>query len=83
MCFLKHSIAHTNFMCNRVLIIFMSLLNYLFHLNGNLILTKPIKGTGNGSITIRGNELQPGMYLYSLNVDGKEVDTKRMILTDK
>ena len=38
---------------------------------------------GSGSITIRGNELRPGMYLYSLNVDGKEVDTKRMILTDK
>ena len=56
---------------------------YVFSLNGNLLLTKPIKGTGSGSITIRGNELQPGMYLYSLNVDGKEVDTKRMILTDK
>jgi len=34
------------------------------------------------SITIKGSELNPGMYLYTLIVDGKEVDTKRMILTE-
>jgi hypothetical protein len=32
-------------------------------------------------ITMSGNSLEPGMYLYALVVDGKEVDTKRMILT--
>jgi hypothetical protein len=31
--------------------------------------------------TIQGSEFQAGMYLYSLIADGKEVDTKRMILT--
>jgi len=34
-----------------------------------------------GEITIAGNDLTPGMYLYSLFVDGNEIDTKRMILT--
>jgi hypothetical protein len=33
------------------------------------------------SITINGSELNAGMYLYSLIIDGKEADTKRMILT--
>ena len=35
-----------------------------------------------GSITINGATLQPGMYVYSLVVDGHIVDSKRMILTD-
>jgi len=33
------------------------------------------------NVTINGSELTAGMYLYSLIVDGKEIDTKRMILT--
>jgi len=36
---------------------------------------------GNGSVNINGGELYAGMFLYSFIVDGKEVDTKRMILT--
>ena len=32
--------------------------------------------------TINGSELQPGLYIYTLVADGKEVDTKRMILTE-
>jgi hypothetical protein len=40
-----------------------------------------INGKGKQSVTINGNSLEPGMYLYSLVIDGKEVDTKRMILT--
>ena len=35
---------------------------------------------GKNSITINGNELGAGMFLYSLILDGNEVDTKRMIL---
>ena len=34
------------------------------------------------SIFVNGSELKAGMYMYSLIVDGKEIDTKRMILTD-
>ena len=36
---------------------------------------------GKQEITINGNSFVPGMYLYSLVIDGKEIDTKRMILT--
>jgi hypothetical protein len=31
--------------------------------------------------TIEGHTLKAGMYLYTLIADGKEVDTKKMILT--
>jgi len=34
-----------------------------------------------GEIQIIGNEFNPGMYYYCLIVDGKEIDTKKMILT--
>jgi hypothetical protein len=37
---------------------------------------------GYSSIFVNGSQLKAGMYLYSLIVDGKEIDTKRMILTD-
>jgi hypothetical protein len=33
------------------------------------------------SVTINGYELTPGIYLYSLVINGQEVDTKRMILS--
>ena len=53
---------------------------YVFSLNGNLLLTKPITQLGNGSVIINGQELEAGMYIYTLAVDGQEVDSKRMIL---
>ena len=37
--------------------------------------------TSDVSLTIDGTLLGAGMYLYSLIVDGKEIDTKRMILS--
>ena len=55
---------------------------YVFSLQGNLLLTKNLLGTGNGSVTINGSELNPGMYVYSLLVNGQIVATKRMILTE-
>ena len=36
---------------------------------------------GKQSVTINGSSFQPGMYLYALVIDGKEVDTKRMLIT--
>ena len=36
---------------------------------------------GKSEITINGSELQAGMYLYTLIIDNKEIDTKKMILT--
>ncbi|MCI4667226.1 MAG: tail fiber domain-containing protein [Bacteroidia bacterium] len=36
---------------------------------------------GNGKLIINSGELEAGMYLYSLIINGQEVSTKRMILT--
>jgi hypothetical protein len=54
---------------------------YVYNMNGAQLQQYNIAGTGQQTITISGNSLEPGMYLYALVVDGKEVDTKRMILT--
>jgi len=53
----------------------------VFDLQGTLLKTVPITNSGSGTITINGNELKPGMFVYSLIVDDSIVDTKRMILT--
>jgi len=52
----------------------------VFNMQGALVKQIPIYRQQQ-SITINGSELVAGMYLYSLIVDGSEVDTKRMILT--
>ena len=54
---------------------------YVYNMNGAQILNFPINTKGQGGITIKGNELTAGMFLYTLIIDGKEVDTRRMILT--
>ena len=54
---------------------------YIYNMQGVQIKVIPINDRTNGNIVINGNELSPGMYLYSLIADGREVDTKRMILT--
>jgi hypothetical protein len=51
-------------------------------MQGKQISHYPVYERGNGSITITGGTLEPGMYMYALIADGKEVDTKRMILTE-
>ncbi len=53
----------------------------IFDLQGKLIKTVSVFNFGTGSIRINGSELAPGMYVYSLLVDGKIIDSKRMILT--
>lgn len=53
----------------------------VFDLQGKLIKTIGVSNYGNGEVTINGNELNPGMFVYSLIVDSNIVDTKRMILT--
>ena len=52
-----------------------------FHERRKYIEKKKSEQGGEGSQWISGSELTAGMYLYSLIVDGKEVDMKRMILT--
>jgi hypothetical protein len=41
-----------------------------------------IIGKGKQTVTISRYSFEPGMYLYTLVIDGKEVDTKRMMLTE-
>ena len=55
---------------------------HIYNLQGKQIKQINIESRGNGSVTINGYELIPGMYMYSLIVDGQEVDTKKMILTE-
>ena len=52
---------------------------YIFNMQGSVV--KKISAGRSGTVEIQGSDLQAGMYLYSLIADGKEVDTKRMILT--
>jgi len=53
----------------------------IFNMQGTLIKTYNNITKGTGTITINSSELKAGMYMYSLIVDGKLIDTKRMILT--
>lgn len=54
----------------------------IYDLNGRQQQQINIEGRGNVTVTISGNTLAPGMYIYSLIADGQEADTKRMILTE-
>lgn len=54
---------------------------FLYDMQGSQIKSIPIHERGNGSVIIYGSELNPGMYIYTLIADGKEVGPKRMILT--
>ena len=51
----------------------------IYDLNGRQLMKYPVGG--NGKITVSSEQLQPGMYLYSLIVDGQEADTKKMIVS--
>jgi hypothetical protein len=52
----------------------------IFDMQGKM-LQKLDAQAGQNSLFIEGSKLDAGMYLYSLIVDGQEVDTKKMILT--
>ena len=52
----------------------------IFDMQGILKKRIPIVKNGKGQILINGYEFLAGMYLYSLIVDSKEIDTKHMIL---
>ena len=56
---------------------------YIFDMQGKLIESYPLGQAGEGSVEISASGLlQPGMYLYSLLVNNREVDTKRMVITE-
>jgi len=54
---------------------------YLYNFNGNQIGEYHNLKKGNGAIDISAASLEPGIYIYTMVVDGKEVNTKRMIIT--
>jgi len=55
---------------------------YVYDMQGTQKKSIPVISRGNTSVTISGGEFDAGMYMYTLIADGKEVDTKRMILTE-
>ena len=50
-------------------------------MNGRLIKTVSIQAFGKGEIIIGAEELEAGVYVYTLVVDGVVVDTKQMVIT--
>ena len=55
----------------------------IYDLNGLQLKEYSINHQGKNTITIKADEFKPGMYMYSLLVDGKLIDTKRMVITSK
>lgn len=54
----------------------------IYNMNGIQLKNISISQTGNGSVVISANEFQPGIYIYTMIVDNKALDTKQMILTE-
>lgn len=52
----------------------------IFDMQGKMLKKFPVS-SHNDSVTINGYELGQGMFLYSLVVNGQEIDTKKMIIT--
>lgn len=53
----------------------------IYNMSGKQIEQFTLSQKGEGSVTLAGSQLEAGMYLYSLIVDGNVIDVKRMILT--
>jgi len=53
----------------------------IFDMSGKLLKKLPVS-EGMESVSVNGYELGEGMFLYSLVVNGREIDTKRMILSN-
>jgi hypothetical protein len=50
-------------------------------MNGSTLKEIDLTGNGNGAIQINAGELAPGNYVYSLIIDNKVIDSKKMTLT--
>ena len=49
--------------------------------NGRLLKNVKLSDTTTGEVNLTAGELTPGVYSYSLIIDGKMIDTKKMVLT--
>ncbi len=54
----------------------------IYNLSGSQLKTYTITEKGNHSLFINAGELNAGIYIYNLIIDGKEISSKRMILTN-
>ena len=54
----------------------------VYDLQGSQVKSFRISQTGEGEIQIPGSDLNPGLYIYNLLVDGFEVSSMRMVLTE-
>jgi hypothetical protein len=52
----------------------------VYNMSGELRVTKPLL-ENNASVIIEGNFLEPGIYAYTLIVDGTSVETKTMVVS--
>ncbi|WP_080778809.1 T9SS type A sorting domain-containing protein [Chryseobacterium phocaeense] len=52
----------------------------IYSVSGQLVKSIPIKETGDGNIAV--SNIKSGMYLYRLSVEGKIIDTKKMLIQD-
>lgn len=55
---------------------------HIYDLQGKQVMKLAVEGRGSTSVTVDGSTLAAGMYIYALIADGREIDSKRMILTD-
>jgi len=53
----------------------------VYNHEGKELKTIPVNARGTTAMKIARNDLSDGMYLYALIVDGKVIDTKRLVLT--
>lgn len=54
----------------------------VYDMQGNMMKSFKLQGHGQGSVTVSGSELKAGIYLYTLTINGKEADVKRMSLVN-
>jgi hypothetical protein len=55
----------------------------IYDLNGKEIRLFQLSHDTTGSVTINGGDMKAGMYIYTLIIEGKYFDSKKMILTSK
>lgn len=55
---------------------------FIYDMSGKQLSSYDLHDRGDSQINIIGGELDAGMYMYSLVVDGRLIGTKQMILTD-
>ena len=53
----------------------------IFDMTGKMLKRLPVS-SGETSVSVNGWELGEGMFLYTLMVNGQEIDTKRMLITN-